>query len=232
MAFTALWTEHGFWCIENDGVRAFLFEGKEKALLIDTTRSAGLGEFVKTLTDKPVMVATTHADGDHTASDNEFTEQYIHPSEFDYYSAKAPMPKHVQPIWEGGKLDIGTFCFEAVLIPGHTPGSLLFLERGKRFAIGGDSIQTGTIYMFGAGRNFNSYVASMEKLLGYMDAVDTIYSSHNELMISPSMIPELLEGAKGFMRGEATYEDAPGRMPSEVKIATCGKAHFFAKKPE
>ncbi len=87
MAFTALWTEHGFWCIENDGDRAFLFEGTEKALLIDTTRSAGLGEFCKTLTTKPIMVATTHADGDHTASDNEFTEQYITHAE----ACKAPL---------------------------------------------------------------------------------------------------------------------------------------------
>ena len=230
MAFTALWTEHSFWCIENDGVRAFLFEGNDKALLIDTTRSAGLGEFCKTLTSKPITVATTHADGDHTASDKEFSEQYMHPSEFDYYSAKTAMPKHIKPIWEGDIIDIGTFKFEVVLIPGHTPGSILFLEREKRFAIGGDSIQTGTIYMFGPGRNFNSYVASMEKLLKFTGAVDTVYSSHNELMIAPSMIPELLEGAKGYLAGKATYEDAPSRMPSEVKIATYGKAHFFATK--
>ena len=43
------------------GVRCFLVEGSERALLIDTCSGVGnLAEYVATLTDKPLTVWVTH----------------------------------------------------------------------------------------------------------------------------------------------------------------------------
>ena len=95
-------------------------------------------------------------------------------------------PVEMIPIWEGDGLDIGTFSFEVILIPGHTPGSIALLEPDKKFLIGGDSIQTGgSIFMSGPGRNFESFRASMAKLEEYIDEFDVVYSSHNDLKVEP-----------------------------------------------
>ena len=230
MGFTAEKTKHGFWSIESDGVRAFLFEGEKKALLVDTTRSTGLGAFCKTLTAKPIFVVTTHADIDHIASDSEFSERYMHPSEFAHCAVKGSFLPDTRPIWEGDIIDIGTYKFEIVLIPGHTPGSIMLVEREKRFALGGDSIQTGPIFMFGPGRNFHAFIASMTKILPIVKDLDTIYSSHHELMIPPSMVSELIDGAKGYLAGKAEYFESPDRLDKEVKECVIGKCHFYALK--
>ena len=47
--------EPGFWAIEENGVRCFLVEGKEEAMLVDTGFGTGdLKAFVQTLTSLPV----------------------------------------------------------------------------------------------------------------------------------------------------------------------------------
>ncbi|MGB8453867.1 MAG: MBL fold metallo-hydrolase [Anaerocolumna sp.] len=105
----------------------------------------------------------------------------------------------MKPIWEGDIIDLGNYCFEVLLIPGHTPGSIALLEREKRFLIGGDSIQTGKIFMFGNGRNFDAFRASMLKLQGLLEAFDLIYSSHNELIVKPEILKQLYIGAGKVM---------------------------------
>ena len=51
------------WSIEDDMVRALLFEGTERALLVDTGFGNGnIREVVEGLTGKSVMLVTTHAD--------------------------------------------------------------------------------------------------------------------------------------------------------------------------
>ena len=143
-----------FYSIElNSMVRSFLFIGEEDALLVDTCTGEGdiLAE-IKKLTDLPVSVIFTHSDGDHVGAAKYFEDCFMHPSEFDYYKSKTDDPVEMIPIWEGDGLDIGTFSFEVILIPGHTPGSIALLEPDKNFLIGGDSIQTG-------GRNFEAFRA-------------------------------------------------------------------------
>ncbi len=56
-------------------------------------------------------------------------------------------------LWEGTVIDLGFWKFEVILTPGHTPGSIMLLDREKRLLISGDTIQAGDIYMFGPGRN-------------------------------------------------------------------------------
>lgn len=52
-------------------------------------------------------------------------------------------------LWEGTVIDLGFWKFEVILTPGHTPGSIMLLDREKRLLISGDTIQAGDIYMFG-----------------------------------------------------------------------------------
>ncbi len=51
-------------------------------------------------------------------------------------------------------IDLGAMKFEALLIPGHTPGSIALLDRENRLLIGGDSVQRGTVLMVGPNAAF------------------------------------------------------------------------------
>jgi hydroxyacylglutathione hydrolase len=46
---------------------------------------------------------------------------------------------------EGETLALGGLTFEVLHVPGHTPGHLVFFERGKRLAFSGDTLFQGSV---------------------------------------------------------------------------------------
>lgn len=67
---------------EFDCASIFLLVGAEKAMLIDS--GIGIGDlygFVRTLTDKPLMVCYTHNHADHTGGSSAFDHAYVHPND-------------------------------------------------------------------------------------------------------------------------------------------------------
>ncbi|HEX2945517.1 MAG TPA: MBL fold metallo-hydrolase [Clostridia bacterium] len=218
----------GFYSIEQDFVRSFLIEGDREALLVDTGIGGGnLKQCVEEITKLPVTVIFTHADGDHIGDAGQFERRFMHPSEFDYYRNKNKNSVPMEPIWEGDIIDLGSYRFEVILIPGHTPGSIALLEREKRFLIGGDSIQTGSIYMFGDGRNFHAYRASMKKLQGRIGDFDTVYASHSALSVKADMIYTLYETAGRIMNNEIAGIPEQ-RFDGKVKCYQANGVSFYA----
>lgn len=185
------------WRIEEDGVRCFLFIGDSRALLIDTGFGTGdLRGTISEITDLPVMLVNTHADGDHLGCNHQFAACHMHPAEYDRYmqkmgrEAKAP-----RPLWEGDSIDLGNRALEIILIPGHTPGSIALLDRENRALFSGDSVQDGRIFMFGPGRNLGAYIASMEKLVQRAPSFQSVHPSHGSVSLPAAVIAPLMEGA-------------------------------------
>ena len=209
-----------FWRFEEDGVRSFLFEGKTRAMLVDTGfGTLPLKRMAAELTDKPVFVVNTHTDGDHTGGNPDFDEIYMHPAEMDYYVRKNPnnyVRESLRPIWEGEIIDLGFWKFEVILTPGHTPGSIMLLEREKRMLISGDTIQDGNIFMFGDGRNLPAFIATMERMAKMSGEFDTIWPSHSACPITPEIIPGLSEGARDLEAGKLTPQAPPWEMPCQL----------------
>ncbi|MHB1346107.1 MAG: MBL fold metallo-hydrolase [Candidatus Humimicrobiaceae bacterium] len=75
----------GLWSIEDYGFdMAYLVEGTEKALLVDTGMGIGdIKKIVKKITPKPVIVVNTHGDPDHCGGNFQFSEACMHPYDFD-----------------------------------------------------------------------------------------------------------------------------------------------------
>lgn len=105
--------EPGFWRIEDGGVRCFLIEGPDRAMLVDTGFGQGdLKAFVRTLTQLPVFVVNTHADGDHTGCNAQFGEAAMHPAEYDRYRQSGRAQDMVlHPLWEGDVIQLGARAF-------------------------------------------------------------------------------------------------------------------------
>ncbi len=203
--YTTITIDENFYSIEQGFVRSFLIVGEKEALLVDAGIGGGdLKGYVEGITKLPVTAIFTHADGDHTGGAGQFEKRLMHPGEFDCYKGKNVNALPMEPVWEGDCIDLGNYCFEVILLPGHTPGSIALLERKKRFLIGGDSIQTGRIYMFGAGRNFAAFRASMVKLQKRIQEFDVVYSSHFDLAVHPEIINQLYIGAGKVMEGKVT----------------------------
>ena len=197
------------WRIEDGGVRFFLLEGSERALLIDsgmTVRDA-LG-IAQKRTRLPVALLNTHADMDHVGSNGQFERFYMHPDEEPLYR-RSGRPGTVVPVKEGDIIDLGQRELEIIDLPGHTPGSIAVLDRGNRVLISGDPIQQhGRIFMFGAHRNMEAYIRSLERLEGRLDEFDEIWPSHADLPVPPETVRMLREGAQAILAGKVPGETA------------------------
>jgi glyoxylase-like metal-dependent hydrolase (beta-lactamase superfamily II) len=79
------------------GVGAFLFEGENSALLIDTCNGfVDIRKSIAKLTQKPLIVVNSHGHADHAGGNGQFKEVYIH--EDDLYM--------LDPAWQQGQRDL------------------------------------------------------------------------------------------------------------------------------
>ena len=228
-AYEVIQIDEKSWRIEENGVRSLLFVGTDKALLVDSGFGTGnIREVVESLTSLPIMLVNTHADRDHIGCNKLFEKAYMHPSEFDRYHQAVGKEFVAAPLWEKNIIDLGDRCFEIILIPGHTPGSIVLLDAENKILIGGDSIQAGTIYMFNPGRDINAYIHSMKKLAIIRAEFDSVYPSHGPFPIGSDIIDELIVGAEqirdGKIEGKKPQSDT---MPAD--LYEIGRVKIFYK---
>ncbi len=218
-AYQVIQISEGQWRIEEGMVRSYLFEGAEKALLVDTGFGGGdIRAVVSGLTKKPVMVVNTHADGDHIGCNGQFDEIYMHPAEYAHYYKNDPNRPSPLPLQEGDVIDLGGRRFEVILIPGHTTGSIALLDREGRILVAGDSISKVPVFMFGPFRNFQAYIFSLKRLSAMGDLFDTIYPSHGPFPVEKDTIDKLIAAAHSFLRGEIPAQTPPYDIPAKMYV--------------
>lgn len=193
-----------FYSIQDPGSRQFFVVGPENVLLFDTGMGySSVMERIRTVSDLPVKVAITHGHVDHVGGLREFGECMI--SERDV--PMLPEGIKAEIIKEGDVVSCGDYSFDVIEIPGHTDGSVVFLEKSKKIMIGGDSIQPGPIFMFGDYIKFDDYISSMKKLLKYKKFISQIYPAHNADVVGFEYIKYGIEDAKSFKKGKLKAEE-------------------------
>lgn len=205
--------------IEDGGVRFFLLEGTEKALLVDTGMNTPDAKAIaESLTELPLSLINTHADRDHISGNLSFDTFYMSPAEIENYASgiqqttpevaaqQQTTPEvvgRILTVREGDLIDLGERPLLVIDNPGHTPGSIAILDIKNRVLIGGDAIQDGNIFMFGKYRSIEQYVKSLEHIREYGDRFDVVYPSHGTFPVSPELIDDLIGGAQKIIAGTA-----------------------------
>ena len=210
------------WVLSEGFVRFFLIAGEKEALLLDTGMNVGKAlEAAKSLTSLPVRLINTHADPDHIGGNKDFSEVMMHAAEKENYvqHGSGGGCTKIIPVSDGEVIDLGERPLQIVWIPGHTPGSIGLLDIKRRYFFSGDTVQQGSeIFMFGPQRNLAKFAESLEKLEKMSDKFDLIFACHGQLPVKPSVIPELIAGAKKVMAGEVAGQ---AREMFGTKIMAC-----------
>ena len=215
--------------IEDGMVRFFVLLGSEKALMIDTgMNTPDAIDAARKITDKPIELLNTHADRDHISGNGAFEKMYMSLAEEECYR-EAGGKGEIIPIKDGDIIDLGDRPLEIIEIPGHTPGSVAIIDINSRVLISGDSVQAGTIFMFGKHRNMEAYIESMKKLSNYVGRFDEIYPSHGPFPVYPDIIQKLIEGAGSILKGEAEGKETD-LFGNKVNVYQLGYAGFFYNK--
>ena len=150
------------WAIDDHSENSFyLIAGTKRALLIDTGASRGeIMPLLRTLTDLPIDLALTHAHIDHMYHAGEFERVYVGADDIrawrktlgPLYAAGHILyhlpPKQVrfrrfQPVRDGDCFDLGGLTIQAMSAPGHTPGSMIYIDAEHRILFTGDAFGSG-----------------------------------------------------------------------------------------
>lgn len=188
-------------------VRSFLLIGEQKALLIDCgVTPDDFLSLIRTVTDLPVMVALTHADVDHICNVEQFQTVHLHNDDAHLVLHRFPsMEDRLAFLNEGDQIDLGGTILEVLHIPGHTHGSIAFLNRAERYLIPGDSVSYTAVYLFGSTRNLPDYMRSLKRLQE-MTGFDSLYPSHEEAPIPAAAIGQQLQVCEGILDGSIEPE--------------------------
>lgn len=115
----------------------YLIEGEDKAVLIDAgTRIPNLDKIVRRITKKPVSLLLTHGHGDHVGAAGCFDELWMNTADEGMLRNYKGTIHHIE---NGQKFDLGGRVLEAFYTPGHTLGSITFLEVGTEKGYSGDA---------------------------------------------------------------------------------------------
>lgn len=151
--------------IDEGGIaNCYLLIGEEKALLIDSGVGVGnLEETIKELTLKPVILAVTHRHCDHDGGRSHFKEYYAHEADkpliygilSSTFASKTLLKGrkieglklnkgryHSKAIYfkDGATFDLGGRVITTVHTPGHTMGSVVFLDDQSKLMFTGDDV--------------------------------------------------------------------------------------------
>lgn len=228
------------------GVHCFLVEGRDKALLIDTmTGLRGLSAFVATLTDLPVEVALTHGHMDHAGGVFEFGRCYIHPADIPmldgrtlparvgYVRGQLPPgeapeasafvpdgPVEFVPLKAGDKLDLGGRALEVLHVPGHTRGSLCYLDTASGDFFAGDACNNNTLLMMDVSATIEEYLGALLALKERQGDIRRFYLFHGPSLQDKSCIDDNIQCCRDILAG----------TDDRVPVDFLGRPGYLAKE--
>lgn len=228
--------ELNMWVVETtDMTTMYIVEGTERAMLIDTgTKTENLDSIVKLITQKPLDVVVTHIHPDHAGNMYFFDQVFFHLADTvlmglfgKNYSGK------ISFINDGHIFDLGGTKLEVVFTPGHTPGSIVLIDRAKGNCYSGDSFGSGQVWMqLQPQVSMAVYAESCRKMEALMDeGITKIYCGHYPYVKSAfdkDYINNMRQLAEQLTIGTAPEgDDYPNRVeigPANPKIVTLNDA--------
>ena len=158
----------------------YLLVGEKKALLIDLSNNIkwadNADEALKQLVaerigDKPLTITFTHNHGDHTGMLPAFLNAGVHFAlpQADFEALAQRFPDEDYTFYNEGEIfDLGGMKVEAIAVPGHTSGSMVFYLHGENILFTGDAIGSGHgVWIFNE-EGFTNYLSAVPHLIAWI----------------------------------------------------------------
>ena len=180
-----------------------------------------LRAFCGTLTDKPVKLVNTHFHFDHCGGNYDFDACYLHPLDIPYFYSPEPStgkqvlerarrealpeyrdklelsdftperPMRVYPVYDGDLFDLGDRKIEIIYVGGHSPGSIVLLDRVNHALFSGDACNGNTLLGFGVSLSVEEYLGNLLHLKRFQQEFTILYGGHQ--ILSPAVLDEGIE---------------------------------------
>jgi glyoxylase-like metal-dependent hydrolase (beta-lactamase superfamily II) len=214
----------------------YLMFGNDRGLLLDTGATKDparfpLRETVDRIvsswqahhqrTDYQLVVAHTHAHGDHTAGDGQFADRPLTTVVAEDLDSVRSFFGFTDWPDQVVSFDLGGRVLDLTGIPGHHPSSLGLFDPWTGFLLTGDTVYPGRLYGF----DMPAFVASMDRLVAFAEArpVTHVIGCHIEMSRHPG---------RDYPLGARYQPDEPPLQMTMAQLrAVRGAAHMAVAKP-
>jgi len=196
------WHGNGNLCY-NESV--YLIEGEKSAILIDAgTKIPGLRKIVEGIVNKPVTLVATHVHGDHTGSAIEEWECiWLNAADLVNIPDGYKYPGEIKYLKDGQIFDLGGRTIEVVFTPGHTPGSVTYIDKDKHYGFSGDAFGSGNLLVF---TDLSTEIASCKRFQRFIDKYDLkyFYPGHywGDNLETPQRVKDVSTICEGILEGK------------------------------
>ncbi|MDI9469529.1 MAG: MBL fold metallo-hydrolase [Bacillota bacterium] len=249
------WLRPGLWQIDDaEGDTCYVVVGGDKALVIDTGMGDGdLIACVRELIGQPQLpleLALTHAHLDHLRHADRFELVYMSHAEapvLDWSRGEDMLPDlrlqlaDCRDIGDGDTIDLGGgVVIEVVELAGHTPGSLVFIDRAHGVLFTGDAL--GGWLQVPDARPLSEFRANLERFVrllerpGYQDLVflgghryqegATLLHGEDYVANSPEKVRDLIHLIDLILTDRADVEPYPIGFGEQAYTASWGTANL------
>ncbi len=205
---------------------------------------ADFKELADTLSDRDPIVLLTHAHWDHVGDAWRYARVLVHPLEaddlrtgttnrqlqrwfderhlfgVDYPVETDPNTREipgVEPtgfLEEGDIVDLGGRYLEVLHTPGHSIGSVSFLDRENRALFSGDAVYGGTLLINFEGTDIEAYRETFRKLAEIEPLIDDVYGAHMDAPMDARLLPVIHETYEAILAGKV----APQRQRENADV--------------
>lgn len=180
-------------------VYAYLVEGEESAVLIDTGFGVGsLKEYVDSLTNLSYVVLLTHGHIDHASGAGEFSKVYLNHRDLQVAVEQTEMEKRMErfpelvpeefiapcdvnqylPLEDGQNFYLGGLTVKALEMSGHTGGSMAILICEHRLVLLGDACNSFGYLQLPESSGVREYRDNLIAFRRYVKLFDEVLYSH------------------------------------------------------
>ncbi len=131
-----------------------------------------------------------------------------------------PCPVKTYPIYDGDVFDLGGVTIRAIHVPGHTSGSIVYLDPASRTIFSGDACNGNTLLCLDGSTTIQEYYQSLQYFKTWQPAFDVMYGGHDPRPIPNTIIDDALQ----------LCEEIMARTDEKVPTAFCGDPAYLGLK--
>ena len=194
---------------------SYLVIGDEKTLLFDlAVDDPALGTYAHKLAEKTVMTVLSHGHYDHIYHLERYPEVWLHEADLPLLQGGGIGLRKVDPcpylhaLHHGDVIDLGGRKLDVIHIPGHTPGSILLLDRKSGILLSGDTGARRLLYGVTGYTPLDAFCADLERLKEYPFSV--MYSAHDRCALPKEHLDMMLDAIRNDLPKATKSVTVPG----------------------